>query len=179
MSLDVGAIAKGYSTEIIAEEVQGMGFISGIISGGGNVRAFGKPLDGIRNKWGIGIQDPNQPATVPDSGVLDTVYVTDESVVTSGDYQRFYTVDGKAYNHIIDPATLFPADHYRAVTILCKDSGEADFMSTTAFILPFDESYALVESFGIDALWVMPDGTIKTTPGMKKVMQKMGGATYK
>jgi thiamine biosynthesis lipoprotein len=178
MSLDVGAIAKGYATELVTHEVQAMGFVSGIISSGGNVRTFGKPLDGVREKWGVGIQDPAESPLVPDGGVLDTVYVRDLSVVTSGDYQRFYTVDGTQYNHIIDPSTLMPATNFHAVTVLCEDSGVADFLSTTLFILSYDDGLALIESLGYDALWVMPDLSLRETPGFKAVMKDLGGAKY-
>jgi thiamine biosynthesis lipoprotein len=177
MSLDVGAIAKGYATELVVHEVQAMGFASGIISSGGNVRTFGQPLDGVRNKWGIGIQDPAESPLVPDGGVLDTVYVKDMSVVTSGDYQRFYTVDGTQYNHIIDPATLMPAVNFHAVTILCEDSGVADFLSTTLFILSYEDGLALIESLGYDALWVMQDLSLRETPGFKAVMKNLGKAS--
>lgn len=172
MSLDVGAVAKGYATEVAAKEMEKAGLTSAIISSGGNVRAIGKPLDG-RKAWTVGIQDPNQNPLLPDTKTLDNVYIDNLSAVTSGDYQRYYVVDEKRIHHIIDPKTLFPADHFRAVTVVCADSGLADFLSTTLFILPFEESYALANSLdGVNCLWVMPDNTIKTTDGMKKLMEK-------
>ncbi len=172
ISLDVGAVAKGYATEVVAKEMEKAGLTSAIISSGGNVRAIGKPQDG-RKSWTVGIQDPNQNALVPDTKTLDNVYIDNQSVVTSGDYQRYYVVDEKRIHHIIDPKTLFPANHYRAATVVSKDSGLADFLSTTLFILPFEESYALANSLdGVECLWVLPDDTIKTTDGMKKLLEK-------
>ncbi|MCX7841790.1 MAG: FAD:protein FMN transferase [Clostridia bacterium] len=176
MSLDVGAVAKGFATEIVAKELADAGFQSFIISSGGNVRAVGKPMDN-RSKWGIGIQDPNSASGVQDYANLDTVFVDDTSMVTSGDYQRYYVVNGQMIHHLIDPSTLMPANYYRAVTIMTKDSGVADFLSSAAFLLPYDKSRALVESMeGAEALWIMPDGTIKATDAMKKAMKKLGGA---
>lgn len=172
MSLDVGAVAKGFATEVVAKEMESKGLTSAIISSGGNVRAIGKPLDG-RKTWTVGIQDPNKNAYDPNSDPLGNIYTDNLSVVTSGDYQRYFVVDGKRIHHIIDPKTLFPADHFRAVTVVCADSGLADFLSTTLFILPFEESYALANSLeGVNCLWVLPDNSIKTTDGMKKLMEK-------
>lgn len=176
MKLDVGAVAKGYSTELVAQELIAQGYNSFAISGGGNVRVVGPPKDGRRSKWSIGIQDPDGNALIPDRDLLDTAYVTDTSVVTSGDYQRYYVVDDKRMHHLIDPATLMPAEHYRAVTVLTQDSGVADFLSSTLFLLPYDKSRALAESLeGVEALWVMPDREIRTTEGMKNTLKSMGG----
>lgn len=180
MSLDVGAVAKGFATEIVARELEEAGLASAVISTGGNVRLIGKPLDGVRTKWGIGIQDPNGNALIPDDKPLDTVFAADTSIVTSGDYQRFYMVDGKMLHHLIDPQTLMPANYYRAVTVMVKDGAVADFMSSTVFLLPYRESRALVESIeGLEALWIFADGRIEATEGMKKAMKLMGGATSK
>jgi len=182
MSLDLGAVAKGYATEIVARELSAEGFTSFIISSGGNVRVVGAPKDGVRSKWGIGIDDPDNSSIIPDNTnePLDTVFLTDASVVTSGDYQRYYEVNGKRIHHIINPTTLMPANYYRSVTIVTKDSGLADFLSTTAFLLPYEQSRALIEILeGVEAFWVMPDKTIEATEGMKKMLKKMGGASSK
>lgn len=177
MSLDVGAVAKGYATEVIIQEIKQEGFTSGIISAGGNVRAFGMPKDGIRDKWGVGIQNPDSALGKSDESILETVFLTDASVVTSGDYQRFYVVGDKVLHHLIDPRTLMPGDYFRAVSIVTEHSGRADFLSTTVFLLPYEEGRALVESIdGVDALWVFKDGTIEATEGMKEIM-KSNGAT--
>jgi thiamine biosynthesis lipoprotein len=180
MRLDVGAVAKGYATELVARELREKGYDSFIISSGGNVRVEGKPADSSRSKWGIGIQDPAGNPLNPDDTPLDTAFIDRGSVVSSGDYQRYYIVNGKRYHHIIDPESLMPADHFRAVTIYAADSGEADFLSTTVFILPYDQGLKLVQSLdGVEALWIMPDGTIEATDGMKKMLKKMGGASNK
>lgn len=176
MSLDVGAVAKGYATEVVAREMMEAGLKSGMISAGGNVRAIGKPSDGVRERWGVGIQNPVE-SIVSDDHLLDVVFVNDSSVVSSGDYQRFYVVDGKAYHHLIDPETLMPAEYYHAVTVVTEDSGVADFLSTTIFLLPFEQSRALVENLdGVEALWVMHDGSVEATDGMKRIMKSQGAS---
>jgi len=177
LRLDVGAVAKGFATEIAAKELIEKGYTSFIISSGGNVRTVGKPLDGSRKKWGIGIQNPDGNLNDPNDPSLDVLYINDKSLVTSGDYQRFYEVDGKRYHHLIDPATLMPAEYYRAVSVMTEDSAVADFMSTTMFLTPYEEGLKLAESLGVDVIWIMKDGTIKATENAMKVMKNLGKAT--
>lgn len=179
MKLDIGAVAKGYGTEIVATELKNAGFTSFAISSGGNVRVVGSPKDGVRTKWGIGIQDPDKNAVISESSsslIIDTIYIEDASLVTSGDYQRYYEVNGKLVHHLIDPKTLMPANHYRAVTIMTENSALADFMSTTVFLFPYSDSRSLVESIeGLEAMWIMNDGSINATDNMKNMMKNLGG----
>ncbi|WP_438351664.1 FAD:protein FMN transferase [Paenibacillus sp. FA6] len=180
MSLNVGAVAKGYAVEVVANELIADGLLSGMISAGGNVRAIHKPFDGIRQRWGVGLQNPDKFIANDGENLLDTIFINDASVVSSGDYQRYFVVDGEIYHHLIDPKTLMPGQYYRAVTILTEDSGVADFLSTAAFLVPFEQSLRLVESLeGVEAVWVMPDGTVETTDGMKKVMKSHGATGAK
>lgn len=160
--LDVGAVAKGWSLQRVCENAP-----SGIlISVGGNVCATGpKPLKD--NRWVVGIQSPDG-----DQGeYVHTVYVTDECVVTSGDYQRYYTVDGKKYHHIIDPDTLYPSTYWRAVTILCDDSGVADALSTALFIMPREQGQKLLDYYHAYAMWIAPDGEIYYSPGFEEFIR--------
>ena len=153
--LDVGAVAKGWSAQRIAETApKGL-----LISVGGNVCATGAK-DANGTPWRVGVQNP-------DGGeqYLHTLNVTGGSVVTSGDYQRCYMVDGKIYHHIIDPATLYPSEYWRSVTILCADSGLADALSTALFLLPYEEGLALAQKCGAEAMWVNEAGEQFYTPG--------------
>lgn len=146
LRLDVGAVAKGWSVQRVAEKLPS-GFL---ISVGGNVCATGPKFEDT--PWVIGIQDPASDE------YLHTLYVNDFSVVTSGDYQRAYMVDGKMYHHIIDPETLMPAAYWRSVTVVCPDSGLADAMSTALFLLPLEQGMALAEECNVQALWVNAAG---------------------
>lgn len=155
--LDVGAVAKGWSVERVCENAP-----SGLLlSVGGNVRATGpKPGDA---PWVVGVQSP-------DGGreeYLHTLYLDRGSVVSSGDYQRYFTVDGVRYHHIIDPDTLYPSDRWRAVTVLCPDSGLADVLSTAIFNMDREEGQALLDRYEARALWVAPDGSISYSPGFE------------
>lgn len=175
MSLDVGAIAKGYAVEMAVREAAAAGLESGVISAGGNVRVIGRPLDGVRERWAIGIHDPDASLFDESDNLLDTIFLTDGSVVSSGDYQRYYSVDGKRYHHLIDPETLMPAAHYRAVTVVTEDSAVADYLSTELFLLPYAESRALADSLdGVEAIWVMPDGAVKITGGLEGMLKSRG-----
>ena len=157
--LDVGALAKGYAVQRAAEKLP-----AGIlISAGGNVAATGPKLDG--SAWIIGIQDPDS------DGYLHKVGLTAGAVVTSGDYQRYYTVDGRAYHHIIDPGTLYPGDRWRSVTVVCGDSGLGDALSTSLFLLDREEGQALLERFGAEALWIAGDGTEFFSPGFPALLR--------
>lgn len=149
LQLDVGAMGKGWAVEQVARAApEGL-----LISVGGNVRATGS-RDGHGTPWVIGIQNP-------DGGeYLQTVCIRNQSVVTSGDYQRYYTVDGVNYAHIIDPDTLYPARLWRSVTVICADSGWADVLSTALFLLPMEEGEALLEAMDADAMWVDAEGEI-------------------
>lgn len=174
MSLDIGAVAKGYATEAVAKLLSEKGYDSVLISAGGNVRAIGHPEDGVRDSWNVGIKDPDSPlaGSTDESNLLDVASVTDMSVVSSGVYERFYTVDGRQYHHLIDPETLMPANHYKAVTVIVQDSGVADILSTALFLMPPDESLKYAESLdGVEALWVMPDNTLVFTSGIKQLLR--------
>lgn len=159
--LDVGAIAKGWSVQRVCETAP-----SGLlISVGGNVCGTG-PKDDTGTPWVVGIQNP-------DGGedFLHTLYLTKGSVVTSGDYQRAYAVDGKYYHHIIDPDTLYPSTYWRSVTIVCGDSGLADALSTALFLLPQEDGQQLLDQFDAEAMWVDSQGNLFYSPGFADMIR--------
>ena len=160
MSLDVGAVAKGWAARETAKQVsQGL-----LISVGGNVCATGTK-DGEGTPWVVGVTDP-------DGGdYLHTLYLYSGSVVTSGDYQRTYMVEGQLYHHIIDPETRMPAQLWRAVTVVCEDSGLADALSTALFLLPMEQGQQLLEQTAAEALWVDAEGTIHYSPGFEAMIR--------
>ncbi|MEG0853704.1 MAG: FAD:protein FMN transferase [Angelakisella sp.] len=177
MVLDTGAVAKGYCAQVVADELYALGFTSFIISAGGNVVTADPPLDGIRKSWGIGIQDPFADVNDPNSPSTEVMFVTGESVVTSGDYQRFYMVGDKRIHHIIDPDTLMPADYYRGLTIVHEDSGMADLFSTSLFCMDYPTSRAFAEKHGLKVLWILPDGSVEYTDNLLPQLRDRGGAT--
>lgn len=157
LRLDVGAVAKGWSAQRAVEDAP-EGFL---ISVGGNVSATG-PKDDSGTPWVVGITDPDGG-----EGYLHTLYDTDSAIVTSGDYQRYYEVDGKRFHHIIDPQTLYPAERFRSVTVICGDSGLADALSTALFILTQPEGQALAKKCGAEAMWLDTEGNRFYTDGFE------------
>lgn len=159
--LDVGAVAKGYAVEQVCKKApEGL-----LVSVGGNIRPTGPKPDGTA--WVVGIQNPDGTA----DQYLRTVQVSDMSVVTSGDYQRYYTVDGVAYHHIIDPQTLYPENRWRMVSILVPDSGVADGLSTALFCMSREEGQKFLDRYGAEAMWVAPDGGVEYSPGFEKYLK--------
>ncbi|MDD5953841.1 MAG: FAD:protein FMN transferase [Firmicutes bacterium] len=157
--LDVGAVAKGWSVQRVAENAPaGL-----LISVGGNVCATGPKRD--MTPWVVGVQNPSG------GDYLHTLYVSSGCVVTSGDYQRCYAVDGKLYHHIIDPETLFPGTFWRSVTIVCDDSGLSDALSTALFLLPMEEGQMLLDACGAKAMWVDADGNQYYSPGFDALIR--------
>ena len=166
MSIDVGSIGKGYAVQKAAEYAKEIGMESVLFSVGGNVCAVGNKLDG--SNWRIGIKNPNLSST---EEYIEKVDIADACVVTSGDYQRYYLVNGETYCHIIDADTLMPADYFPSVSIVAEDSGVADALSTSVFNMPFEEGFAFVNSLeGIEAVWVLHDGSVRYSAGFDKYL---------
>lgn len=178
LSLDIGAVAKGWAADAVLPYLK-ESMPSFLLSLGGNVYAGDKPMDG-RSAWAVGVQDPRADmlsVSLGGTDILDIVDVRDQTVVTSGDYWRFYVVDGQRYHHIIDPETLMPSRQMLSVTVICKSSALADFLSTTLFVLSYEEGLALVQGMdGVEAMWVLPDGSVQCSPGMAAYARSLKNA---
>ena len=158
MSLDVGAIAKGYTAEIIAHNLEERGITSYVLDLGGNLRVIGTQKNG--SPWRTGVQNPDFTS---DNAYVYYINISNTSAVTSGDYQRRYYVDGKSYHHIINKDTLMPADYFSSVTIITPNSGMADALSTALFNMDYESGKKIASSLGnVSVVWVDTDGTIKT-----------------
>ncbi len=160
MTLDLGAIAKGYAVEKVAEYLISKGITGYCLNVGGNTRVIG---DSNGDPWKVGIEDPSG-----NDDYVEILNIQNKSVVTSGNYQRFYKVKGKNYHHIIDPETLMPGEKYTSVSIVTEDSGYADALSTMLFLTDFEEGFEFVENTDdLEALWILPDGEVKYSSGFK------------
>ena len=165
VKLDVGAIAKGYAVECVARSLEERGITGYVLNVGGNIRGIGTKPNG--DMWDVGIENP------VGEDYLARLQIGAQSVVTSGSYQRYYYVDGKPYHHIIHPDTQMPAEGFMSVSVVCKDSGFGDAMSTALFCMTQDEGLALVESIsGIEAMWVTDDGTKTVSSGWNEYLKK-------
>lgn len=166
-SIDVGALGKGYAVERAAQQLEREGANGYVLNVGGNIRIVGAKPDG--SGWVTGIRDPNGE----EGNFAASLYLSDTSCVTSGIYERYYTADGKRYHHIIDRDTLFPAAYYASLTVVAKDSGLADALSTALFCMPYEDGLKLAgELEGVEVLWIFADGELRHTPGMAKLIYK-------
>ena len=174
MSLDVGSVGKGYAVEMVCRAAEARGLTSALVSVGGNLRAIGTKPDG--SQWTGGVENPwnaSEVYTNTNSIFGSPINMSDLALVTSGDYQRYFVVDGKRYHHLIDPDTLWPAAYFNSVTVLCPDSGMADCLTTGLFCMPLEEGQKLVESLdGVEAMWCTPDQQAVASSGWESHTRK-------
>ena len=164
-SIDVGALGKGYATEKAAQYLRSIGAESYVLNIGGNIRIVGHKPDGTG--WATGIKNPENPETY-----VKTLMLADTSCVTSGSYERYFTVDGQRYHHVIDKDTLMPSIYFSSVSIITPDSGLADALSTALFAMSYEDGLALVQKLErVDVIWITPDGTQYTTPGIDAMVK--------
>lgn len=164
MSLDVGAVAKGYATECIAKALEDKGVTNYTLNIGGNIRTIGPKGDGT--PWITAVAKSDTTGTGENTV---KVKLNGEAFVTSGTYQRYYTVNGIDYHHIINPDTLMPEFDFISISICCKDSGLADALSTATFNMTLDEGKAFINELdGIEAMWITAKGEIFYSDGFSK-----------
>lgn len=162
MEIDLGGIAKGYTSSQIMQIYQDCGVTSGLVNLGGNVQALGGKTDG--SKWRVAIQSPDD--TEEYLGILE---IEDQAVITSGGYERYFEEDGVTYHHIIDPATGYPADSgLISVTIVSDDGTLADGLSTSLFIMGEEKAaqFWRENSDEFEAIMETSDGELYVTEGI-------------
>ena len=188
--LNLGAVAKGYAVEQVTKKMEKAGMTSFIISAGGNVKVVGKrkipkkeseitDLKSCKNQFCIGIAlplyndnniDKSNPYNNGKNDYLAKIATENMSIVTTGNYQRYFVMDNKVYGHVINLETLKPEDSFASVSVITEDSGLADFMSTTLFLLSYEEGKALIEKMSkkekIDVIWAMKNGDVISSEGL-------------
>ncbi len=152
IKLDAGALGKGYVCARIEEALRAAGCNSALLSAGGNVLTIGTP-PGLAG-WNVGIRNPDPDAA---EQVYTVWQVKDASVVTSGDYERYFVIGDTRYHHIIDPKTLYPGTRYHSITISCRDAAAADMLSTALFLLPEADGRALAAEYNARVLYIYND----------------------
>ncbi|OOG28614.1 thiamine biosynthesis protein ApbE [Thioalkalivibrio denitrificans] len=157
--LDPGGFAKGYAVDRAMERLMDMGIDHAIINAGGDLRAIGQPG---RRAWRIGIRHPDG------EGVLASLELQgDESVYTSGDYERYFVHDGTRYHHILDPRTARPARETRSVTVMHHDGALADAASTALFVAGPERLGEIAGRMGVHKVMLVdPDGEVHMTGAM-------------
>ena len=163
MQIDLGGIAKGYAADEVRDIVKKAGIESAYVNLGGNVLVIGGKEDGT--SWKIGIQDPREAR----GSVMASLEIKDKTVVTSGNYERYFREDGILYHHILNPETGRPTrNNLLSVSIISKDSFEADVISTSAFILGRKAAYKFIKNKDdIEAIFVTKNYNVYLTPGLK------------
>lgn len=160
--LDLGGIAKGYIADKMKAYLVDHGVTSGMINLGGNVLVIGAKTNG--DPYSIGVQKPFDETNTP----LATLKISDQTVVSSGVYERYFEKDGKIYHHILDTETGYPIEnHLYGVTIICKNSVDGDGLSTTCFALGTEEGLKLIESLpDTEAIFITDEMEIITSSGI-------------
>lgn len=162
MTLDVGAVAKGYAVELAARAAEARGLERALLNIGGNLRAIGEKPDG---PWTAGVENPwgGDPAYIQTLALPAGC-----SLVVSGDYQRYFEYQGVRYSHLIDLTTGYPARYCSSVAVLTPPAqgGAGDALSTALFCLPEEAGRGLLaQQEGFTALWMYPDGSTAATDG--------------
>lgn len=159
VKLDFGAIGKGYGVDLAVERLQSMGITSAIVNAGGDLRAIGSRAG---NPWRIAIRDPDG------GGIFALISVTgDESVFTSGNYERNFSWNGRLYHHILDPRTGHPAEKTASVTVIHSDAATADASATALFVAGPDNWHRIAKQMGIKyVLLIDSEGTTHMNPAM-------------
>lgn len=156
MRIGFGAIGKGYAANRAVAVLKKAGILGGVVNAGGDMMVFGH--NGQGKPWTITIAHPRQPGAA-----LAELEITDQAVVTSGDYERFFLLDGKRYSHIIDPKTGWPVQGVRSTTVICPDAELADGMATALSVMG-PAGIALMERWkGFSAILVDDSGAIHAT----------------
>ncbi|MCA1074302.1 FAD:protein FMN transferase [Clostridium bowmanii] len=162
-AIDLGGIAKGYTADEVKKVLINNKISSALINLGGNVYAVGSKSDGT--SWSIGVQNPLDTR----GKYLGNLRVTDKSVVTSGNYERYFIVDGKRYHHIFDPKDGYPSENgIISTTIVSDKSIDGDVLSTSTYVLGLTKGLKLVESIkGVEAIFITSDKKVYVTSGLK------------
>jgi len=161
VKIDLGGFAKGYGVDRAIETLRSMGIDNAIVNAGGDLRAIGRHG---KRPWHIGIRHPDTPGVIAELDISG-----DESVFTSGDYERFYEYQGRRYHHIIDPRTGYPATASRSVTVIHDNAATADAAATALFVAGPDEWHSIARAMGIRYVMLIDTtGTVHMNPAMQK-----------
>ncbi|SHL11289.1 thiamine biosynthesis lipoprotein [Hymenobacter psychrotolerans DSM 18569] len=161
MRMNLAGILQGYGVRRAQALMRQMGIAGGLINGSGDVSCWGRQADG--SGWRIAIGDPAYPQSVS-----SWLTVSDMAVVTAGNYEQYFTVQGQYYGHIINPHTGYPATGLRSVTIICPDVELADGLDEVVFVLGPEEGLAFINKLkGVDCTLITNDGRTLTSKNMQ------------
>lgn len=169
--VDLGGIGKGFATDRVAALRGDCALLAQL---GGNIGAYGENPSSDDGLWTIGLADPDDNANY-----VATLHVQDQSIVTSGDYERYFEQDGVRYHHIFDPKTGYPAQTgLRAVTVVDASSTRADALTTALFVMGLDGGLQFCRDNGVEAVFLTADRKIYTTDGLRGLLTLADGTDY-
>lgn len=156
IKIDLGSFAKGYVTELVGNYLEELGIDKYLIDAGGNIKVGNNYK---KDNYVIGVQDP-----IETNKVFVKLNINNLSVVTSGDYQRYYEYNGVRYNHIINPFTKYPSNNFKSVTVISEDSFLADIYSTYLFLIDLEKGKEIVNNNDkLEAIWYIDkDNVVKS-----------------
>ena len=168
--IDLGGIGKGYAVDMAIRVLKGNGINSALINFAGNIYAYGTPPG--KDSWVIGLQHPRKS-----EWLLGSFEIRDKAVSTSGDYEKFFTIDGERYSHIIDPGTGSPVKGIVCVTIVTDNATRADALSTGVFVLGLDKGMDLIEKLSdVEGIIIYEDAdsrlSTETSGGMEALFRR-------
>lgn len=162
--IDLGGIIKGYSADKVVELLKNKGIDAGLVAVGGDIKTFGLRPD--KKPWSIGIQNPRQKSA--DDEIIAVVKSLSElAISTSGDYEKYFILDGIRYHHLLKPSTGYPSYNSRSVTVISKESALSDAFSTGIFILGPEKGLKILEKLGYEGVIIDKDGKIFISKGLK------------
>jgi len=167
VKIDLGGIAKGYAAEEVKKVVQKYNIEHAFVNLGGNVLVIGDKVDG--SPWKIGIQDPREGR----GNVMAVVDAVDLTIVTSGNYERYFEENGKLYHHILDPKTGYPAENnLLSVSIISENSFDADALSTAVYVMGLEKGMKFIENMeDVDVMFITNDLDVYLSSGLKNIVE--------
>ncbi len=171
MNLNLGGVAKGYATNKLSDLLKSYDEVESFLinAGTSNIEIYGDHPTRESNLWHIGVTDPTNPSNP--SGYAAVKLDSGSSLVTSGDYVRYYEVDSQRYHHLINPNTLKPSYHHKSVTLLIEDGSIGDILSTAAFLMEPEESQDFINNLeDVEATWYLGDDSIVTSDGFDEYL---------
>lgn len=165
MRMGFGAIGKGFAANKAAFILKQQGVTGGVINAGGDMVVFGRQANGAL--WDVGVAHPRHP-----DRVYAQLSISEQAIVTSGDYESFFVHEGKRYAHILNPKTGYPVDFLQSVTVICPNGELADALATSVFVLGREKGLALLTQLDkVEGLIIDADGQRWTTPNLNVFLQ--------
>jgi len=163
MLLDLGGIAKGFAADLAVQSLKQKGISSGLVAVAGDIKAFGLKPD--KKPWIVGIKNPRQKSN--DDEIIAKVPLSDKAISTSGDYERYFIMDGKRFHHLLIPKSGYPANTCQSVSVIADQGVMTDAFSTAFFVLGPERGLGLAKEMGMDVMIIDSKGALHTTPGLQ------------